>query len=140
MRSVPHLVVMSLVVVALAGCGNPHPPTATQSPPPALASVVVHAQTAHDEQVWDGVVEAVNQATITAQTNARVLELPDDVNDIVAKGEVLAFVTPPSSGLRIGAHSRVSFTHPALAARFADLLAWRDALYAKYREVQKEAP
>ena len=77
-------------VAVLAACGGKPPAatTGTRSPPP-LASIVVHAQDARREQVWDGVVEAVRQVTITAQTNARVLELPSDVNDVVAKGAVL---------------------------------------------------
>ena len=131
MRSVPHLVAVLLVVVALAGCGNPHPPTATQSPPPALASVIVHAQTAHDEQVWDGVVEAVNQATITAQTNARVLELPHDVNDIVAKGDVLVrFTDVEQKSARSAAQAQVASaaaTYKEAAASYQRI----QAVYAK---------
>jgi RND family efflux transporter MFP subunit len=37
-----------------------------------------------------GKVEAVNQATMTAQTSGRIAELYFDVNDVVSKGEVLA--------------------------------------------------
>ena len=131
MKSLRRRVAMSLVVVALAGCGNPHPPTAAQSPPPALASVVVHAQTAHDEQVWDGVVEAVNQATITAQTNARVLELPHDVNDIVAKGDVLVrFTDVEQKSARSAAQAQVASaeaTYREAAASYKRI----DAVYAK---------
>lgn len=74
----------------LAGCGAQSPPTATgAASEPPLATLVVHAETSSGERVWDGVVEAVQQVTITAQTNARVLELPYEVNDVVAKGAVL---------------------------------------------------
>ena len=51
----------------------------------------------------------------------------------IAMAQVLAFVRPPQSGLRIRPGSRRAFTHPALAERYADLLAWRDALYERYR-------
>lgn len=37
-----------------------------------------------------GKVEAVNQATMTAQTSGRIAELYFDVNDLVSQGEVLA--------------------------------------------------
>jgi RND family efflux transporter MFP subunit len=39
--------------------------------------------------VLDGRVEAVNQATVSAQTSGRVAELPFDVNDFVEAGEVV---------------------------------------------------
>jgi len=52
--------------------------------------------------------------------------------DITA-AQALAFVTPPESGLRIGPGNRAAFTDVELAARYADLLAWRDALYRRYR-------
>lgn len=75
--------------LALAACGDGrHGSAGTRSAPP-LANIAVHAENARREQVWDGVVEAVRKVTITAQTNARVLALPYDVNDIVAKDAVL---------------------------------------------------
>lgn len=83
------LLALSAALVLIAACGGkPATPDATSSPA-GLAASVVHGQSSHREQVWDGVVEAVNQVTITAQTNARVVELPHEVNDVVAKGDVL---------------------------------------------------
>ena len=41
------------------------------------------------ERVWDGRVEAVNQATVSAQTSGRIAELPFDVNDFVDAGDVV---------------------------------------------------
>ena len=41
------------------------------------------------ERVLDGRVEAVNQATVSAQTSGRIAELPFDVNDYVEAGDVL---------------------------------------------------
>jgi RND family efflux transporter MFP subunit len=41
------------------------------------------------ERVWDGRIEAVNQATVSAQTSGRIAELPFDVNDYVAAGDVV---------------------------------------------------
>ena len=79
---------LALALAALAACGRtPAPPAATAPPP--LAALTVHLETAHDEQAWDGVVEAVHEAVISAQTNARVVELPHDVGDAVRKGDVL---------------------------------------------------
>lgn len=38
--------------------------------------------------------------------------------------------------LRIGRASKRQWTQPALAEEFADLLAWRDAVYARYRSAE----
>jgi glutathione S-transferase len=51
----------------------------------------------------------------------------------IAMAQVLAFVSPPAFGLRMGKATRRTFTDPALLARFADLVTWRDALYERYR-------
>ncbi len=41
------------------------------------------------ERVWDGTVEAVNQATVSAQTSGRVAEILYDVNDFVEAGATI---------------------------------------------------
>ena len=41
------------------------------------------------ERVWDGRIAAVNQATVSAQTSGRIAELPFDVNDYVAAGDIV---------------------------------------------------
>jgi RND family efflux transporter MFP subunit len=41
------------------------------------------------ERIWDGTVEAVNQATVSAQTSGRVAEILYDVNDLVEAGSVI---------------------------------------------------
>jgi len=61
-----------LALGLLAGCGGKPDAGADAAKPPALAAFVVHAEDAPRQQLWDGVVEAVQQVTITAQTNARV--------------------------------------------------------------------
>ncbi|MEO7062196.1 MAG: efflux RND transporter periplasmic adaptor subunit [Dokdonella sp.] len=88
-RKSAHAIAVSIALVALAACSSKTPPQAANMPPPALESSTLHAQALPTEQTWDGVIEAVNQVVIAAQTNARVLELPYDVNDTVAKGAVL---------------------------------------------------
>lgn len=45
--------------------------------------------TVETEQVLDGVVEAVNRSTVSAQISARVIELPFDVDDFVEQGEII---------------------------------------------------
>lgn len=76
----------------LASCGGQPAPPKPAAPPP-LASFVVASVDAPREQAWDGVVEAVNETTLAAQTNARVQELPVDAGSRVAKGDVLVRLT-----------------------------------------------
>ena len=89
MKFNPRLFALSAVVAVVAACGGQPSGSPDAALPPPLAAVVVQAIPTAQQQVWDGVVEAVQQVTITAQTNARVLALPYDVNDVVAKGAVL---------------------------------------------------
>lgn len=89
MRHLRSLPAALLALGLLAGCGGKPNAGDAAAKPPALAAIVVRAEDAPRQQLWDGVVEAVQQVTITAQTNARVRELPYDVNDVVAKGDVL---------------------------------------------------
>jgi len=52
----------------------------------------------------------------------------------VAMAVTLQFVAPVDSAyVPLGPASRVAWTHPVLAGRHADLVAWRDALYARHR-------
>jgi RND family efflux transporter MFP subunit len=51
---------------------------------PAERRITVH------EQVLDGRVEAVHQATVSAQTSGRIVELMYDVDDFVEEGAVIA--------------------------------------------------
>jgi glutathione S-transferase len=54
----------------------------------------------------------------------------------VAVAQVLAFVEPPAFGLKLGDATRRSFCDDVLRERFADLVAWRDALYEAHRPRQ----
>jgi glutathione S-transferase len=51
----------------------------------------------------------------------------------IAIAQVLAYVTPPATGLRLGDANRARYATPGFAERYPDLVAWRDALYARHR-------
>lgn len=51
----------------------------------------------------------------------------------IAAAQMLSFVSPPAFGLKLGKASRKGFTDPVLSKDYADLIAWRDALYEAYR-------
>lgn len=81
----------ALMLLALAGCGgDPAQPAAR---PHDVRTVEVQAADAGGGRSWDGVVEAVRQAALSAQTGGRVVEVRRDVGDRVAAGEVLVRLT-----------------------------------------------
>lgn len=73
----PYFLTVALVLLAPAQAAVPFP------------TVKVAYEAAPRERVWDGRIEAVNQATVSAQTSGRIAELPFDVNDFVNAGEVI---------------------------------------------------
>lgn len=79
----------SLLVLALAGCGKEEK-AASAAHAPRLETIAVGSGPAAREQQVDGVLEAVNQATLSAQTSARLIALPVDVNDKVQAGQLVA--------------------------------------------------
>jgi RND family efflux transporter MFP subunit len=59
------------------------------APGTGLATVLMQAESTPTERLLDGTVEAVNQATVSAQTAGRVTEILYDVNDVVPPGAVI---------------------------------------------------
>jgi glutathione S-transferase len=52
----------------------------------------------------------------------------------VTMAQILTFVSPATTGhLKLRPANRAAFSDAKLAAEFADLLAWRDGIYARYR-------
>lgn len=117
------------LVALLAACGTPQ--RAPLQPQPAFATLMVNPEQSAREQVWDGALEAVDETILAAQTNARVVALPVDVGDRVAKGDVLVRFSDveQQSGRRSAAAT--------VAAARADLrdaeASWKriDAVYAR---------
>lgn len=77
-----------LLASALAACGSDER-SHEASPIQGLDTLTVGAADTGRGRAWDGVVEAVRQAALTAQTSGRVAEVLRDVNDVVAAGETL---------------------------------------------------
>lgn len=77
----------------LAACSHPAPESTGKPASPTFETLAVTLEKTHSEQIWDGVVEAVNQATVSAQTSGRVVELPYDVNDTVPEGAIIVRFT-----------------------------------------------
>ena len=69
------------------------------------------------ERVWDGRIEAVNQATVSAQTSGRIAALPFDVNDYVAAGDVVMRFTDTEQKAAL---SRADASFQEASARLAE--------------------
>jgi RND family efflux transporter MFP subunit len=91
-----------LVALALAGCSEP--PSEAESfaiTSPELDTAAVTAAPVPRETLFDGIVEAVNESTVAAQTGGRVIELPFDVGDYVPKDEIIARLTDTEQRARV---------------------------------------
>jgi membrane fusion protein, multidrug efflux system len=72
----------------VAGCHGANHPAAPRAGAP-LASVVVQRERTPVERRLDGLIEAVNEGTVAAQTSGRVAAILYDVNDFVPAGAVI---------------------------------------------------
>ena len=78
----------ALAAATLAGCGTHHAPPHPRAGAP-LASVLVEPEQTPAQRLFDGVVQAVNRATVAAQTSGRVAAVYHDVDDVVPAGALL---------------------------------------------------
>src|SRR5690606_34730802 len=92
---------LALVSLVVAGCTDSAPTPAESKPLPELASAVVQVADVKKEVMFDGVNEAVIQATVATQTSGRVIELPVDVGDFVEKGELIVPLTATEQRARV---------------------------------------
>ncbi|MGC4027933.1 MAG: efflux RND transporter periplasmic adaptor subunit [Steroidobacteraceae bacterium] len=126
----PRFALPLLLAGSLAACGSTEParPAAAIE---GLDTLVVRVGDAADGTAWDGVVEAVHQATLSAQTSGRVTQVHHDVNDKVAAGEVL---------LRLSAVEQQAAVESARAQlRSAEAAAAEaEATYRRYLELSQE--
>jgi RND family efflux transporter MFP subunit len=115
----PRLLVPALLLAtALAACSGDdqaREPAAIEG----LDTLVVPAGEAAGGRAWDGVVEAVRQATLAAQTSGRVAEVRRDVGDQVAEGELLLRLTAVEQQAGVDA-ARATLHAAEAAAREAD--------------------
>jgi RND family efflux transporter MFP subunit len=72
-----------------AGCGGAHQGSPQRQMVQPLASVVVQRERTPVERKLDGIIEAVNQGTVAAQTSGRVEAILYDVDDFVPAGAVI---------------------------------------------------
>lgn len=101
------------LALLLAACGGQ--PAVDQPPPlPKLQTLTVAVGTPAGARAWDGVVEAVRQATLSAQTSGRVTAVEADVDDRVKQGAILLRLTAVEQ--QAGANTARAQLHAAEAA------------------------
>ncbi|HKE47963.1 MAG TPA: efflux RND transporter periplasmic adaptor subunit [Rhodanobacteraceae bacterium] len=116
-----------LLPAALAACVKAQTPPAPPTVPSTLPTLTIAPERAREEQSWDGVVEAIHQATLSAQTAGRVVELPYDVNDYVEAGAILVRFTDVEQG---AGKSRAKATLASAKASY-------DEAEANYRRISE---
>jgi multidrug efflux pump subunit AcrA (membrane-fusion protein) len=83
-------VFMLALLVGVTACGGSRQPAPPGTPPQVtLEAVTVAATASAGERLFDGAVEAVEQATLTAQTSGRVVALERDVDASVDRGALI---------------------------------------------------
>ncbi len=129
----------------LAGCGGKGAPAGAGTAATPLATEVVKPVAVPAERGLDGTVEAVEQATISAQTAGRVAELLYDVNDRVPAGAVIVRLrgTEQRAGLEQAQAARQEATareSEALArfARISDMYERKVVAKAQYEQALAE--
>lgn len=87
-------------LLLLAACSE-QPVPRVLAPLPALPTMTVPPPDTASERRWDGVVQAVQNSDLSAQTSARVLSVAVDVNDSVAAAEVLLTLSAVEQGAQV---------------------------------------
>lgn len=118
------------LVLGLAACSGEQSGSAA-APLPKLETITVTAGGEGSGRSWDGVVEAVRQAELSAQTSGRVTSVEVDVNDVVVAGQVLLRLTAVEQQAGASAARAQLRAAEAMAAEAAANYARYQALAAK---------
>lgn len=92
---------LSMLALAMSVQANDVTPRFITAGLPELTLASVSTQHIVQEQVFDGVLEAINQSTVSAQTSGRILSINVDVGDKVNKGDLLVAITDTEQQARV---------------------------------------
>lgn len=110
-------------IIFFTSCSKDAAVSTRQNPLPELQTITLQTSTIAQEVKYDGVIEAINQATVSAQTSGRIIEIPVDVGDYVAKGSLIIRLTDTEQKARV-ASAQAQFTETkAQYARMQEMLA-----------------
>lgn len=118
------------LLLGLVACSSEQAGSAA-APLPKLQTLTVSAGGNASGRSWDGVVEAVRQAELSAQTSGRVTSVEVDVNDAVVAGQVLLRLTAVEQQAGASAARAQLRAAEAMAAEAAANYARYQALAAK---------
>lgn len=90
-------------LASLAGCGGEPQPAPRPDSGTGLETFVVEPARVERERLFDGIVEAVEQATLAAQTSGRVVALARDVDEHAARGELIMRISGVEQRARLDA-------------------------------------
>ena len=108
---------------SLSACSDKPSSHAVDTPLPPLETLTLAQAVVATEVKFDGVIEAINQATVSAQTSGRVVELPVDVGDFVKKGDLIVRFTDIEQKARAAGAQAKFAEAQAQYARMQDMLA-----------------
>lgn len=118
------------LLIGLAACSGEQA-ASTAAALPKLETIIVTAGGDGSGRSWDGVVEAVRRAELSAQTSGRVTSVEVDVNDVVVAGQVLLRLTAVEQQAGASAARAQLRAAEAMAAEAAANYARYQALAAK---------
>lgn len=127
MKTQTSMLILAALLVACGGRDNAATKVRVDAHP--LQTTTIDVASVARELRFDGVIEAVNQATVAAQTSGRVIELPFDVGEYVKQGDVIVRITATEQKARArGAEANLRAANAQLAetqkqfARVKDLV------------------
>lgn len=90
-KSYNSLILLAGALLVLSGCGDSGDVGKGTAQPPKLpfATASITSEKVVQEQIFDASIDAVHQATVSAQTSGRITEINFDVDDYVQKGDIL---------------------------------------------------
>lgn len=139
------LTLLLCLAAVLSGCSDKSPQTPPKVAVPALATITLAAAKVPVDLMFDGTVEALNQATVSAQTSGRVVEIPVDVGDFVRKGDLILRMTNVEQKARAAAAQAKFNEAQGHYRRMQELLAKRlvatadfDRAEAVFKQAQAE--
>lgn len=94
MRTILTHSLLALAALGMAACSSgPSEPTASNAPAVTLDALVIEPTGVPATREWDGRIEAIERATLAAQTGGRVADIAVDVGDVVEEGDVVVRFT-----------------------------------------------
>ena len=128
------LILLMGALFALSGCGSSKESEKGAAQPPKLPfpTATVTQEKVVQEQIFDATIDAVHQATVSAQASGRITEVNFDVDDYVKKGDVLIrFRAREQTAAMSGAEARFNEANSNFV-RMKDLLQQKLVSKAEY--------